>query len=91
MNRGPDGRFCGNRLRAWLPIFLDESYWNPLIVMLEIASHWCYTETARQYRRAADLVLTDAHPSSERCLTEAQKWIARREVLQKAMGKLRAI
>lgn len=92
MNRGPDGRFCGKLMGAWLPLLLrDIGPYGPLEAMLRVASHWCHTQVAREYGNAADVISRDQTGASEVHLSLARQWIMRRDVLQEAASKMRNI
>jgi hypothetical protein len=99
MTRGPNGKFIGwgGALASWLPWMLDRAYGTALVEMLKIAARWCDLRAGKQYRTAADSLVTGdddlawCQRFALRCSEDAGKWFARKVVLLRAKAEIEGI
>jgi hypothetical protein len=98
MTRTPEGRFISQdaMLAAWLPKMLDWARSGSLMVMLNVASHWCDLRAGGEYLDAGRALSGEpdgdwAQRYALRRGEDAARWFARKAILQRAKAELEAI
>jgi hypothetical protein len=95
VTRDQYGKFISREamLGAWLPRFLNWSFYDPLVAMLECACKWCVIKSSEELKLNAEYLRKN---SSERHMwlgpvDRVKQWKQRREILFEAIEKLKVV
>ena len=100
IRRSPSGAFISRDavVSAWLPLMLSWIWNDPLTAALHAMQRFCINKFAEQYRilhssldwEGSTGLDTTGHFQREKH-ADAQKWLKRRDILQKAIEELKAL